>query len=75
MCIRDSFSAALFVLYLGLNLSWRQREFMFPFLVLLAFWAIDRVRAQRWARYAYAAYWCGIVLLAVTHTVVRAMVG
>ena len=69
------FSAALFVLYLGLNLSWRQREFMFPFLVLLAFWAIDRVRAQRWARYAYAAYWCGIVLLAVTHTVVRAMVG
>jgi len=70
-----TFTGALLVLYLGLNLSWRQREFMFPFLALLAFWAIDRVSRRRWARYAYALYWCGIVLLAVTHTAVRAWAG
>jgi hypothetical protein len=69
------FSAAMFGIYLLLNLSWRQREFMFPFLVLLSFAAIDRLRAWPWSRYAYAAYWGGLVALAVAHTVVRARVG
>lgn len=58
--------------YLVLNLSWRQREFMFPFLLVLAFFAIEQGWTKPLVRYGYVTYWTLLVLLAVAHLSVRA---
>lgn len=68
------FTGGLFALYLALNLSWRQREFLFPFFVLLSAATIDRLRTSRLAGYAYALYWFGLVTVAVAHTALRTLV-
>jgi hypothetical protein len=57
--------------YLVLNLSWRQREFMFPFLAVLACFAIEHGWGKPAVRYGYAAYWTLLVLMAITHLSVR----
>lgn len=58
--------------YLVLNLSWRQREFMFPFMLVLACFAIEQGWTKPLVRYGYAAYWAMLVLVAVVHLSVRA---
>jgi hypothetical protein len=58
--------------YLVLNLSWRQREFMFPFLAVLACFAIEQGWGKPIVRYSYAAYWTLLVLMAIAHLSVRA---
>jgi|EndMetStandDraft_5_1072996.scaffolds.fasta_scaffold00472_8 hypothetical protein len=60
--------------YLVLNLSWRQREFIFPFLAVLACFAIEHGWGKPMVRYGYAAYWTLLVLMAITHLSVRAFV-
>jgi hypothetical protein len=58
--------------YLVLNLSWRQREFMFPFLLVLACFAVEQGWPKPLVRYGYAAYWTLLVLVAIAHLSVRA---
>jgi hypothetical protein len=58
--------------YLVLNLSWRQREFMFPFLLVLACFAVEQGWPKPLVRYGYAAYWAMLVLVAIAHLSVRA---
>jgi len=65
--------ASLGAMYLTLNLSFRQRDFMFPFLLLTAVLAVDRLRDRPFWRRAYLAYWAMLVLLAVTHLTLRAV--
>jgi hypothetical protein len=59
--------------FLVLNLSWRQREFIFPFLAVLAFYAIEHGWTKPFVRYGYAAYWTLLVLAAIGHLSVRAL--
>lgn len=61
--------------YLAINLSYRQREAMFPFLVMFAAIGIARLRDAQWARAAYAAYWAVLVAVAVVHLAVRTHMG
>jgi hypothetical protein len=65
--------AVFLVQYLVLNLSWRQREFMFPFLLVLAFFAVEQGWSNKQVRYGYGAYWALLVLVAVAHLSVRAL--
>jgi cation transport ATPase len=58
--------------YLVLNLSWRQREFMFPFLLVLACFAVEQGWPKPLVRYGYAAYWTMLFLVAIAHLSVRA---
>lgn len=66
------FVGILFVQYLVLNLSYRQREFMFPFLALGSAFAISQWPTSKWAVRGYAVYVGGIVALALAHTALRA---
>jgi hypothetical protein len=59
--------------YLVLNLSWRQREFLFPFLAVLACVAVERWWGVPRFRRAYGAYWVLLALVATGHLLVRAM--
>lgn len=70
------FAGAVLVLffaqYLALNLSWRQREFLFPFLAVLACLAVERWWHAASFRKMYAAYWATLGVVAVVHLIARA---
>jgi len=57
--------------FLVVNLSYRQREALFPVLVIFAWLGFEHVRHRPWARKAYAAYWIALVSVAATHTALR----
>jgi len=61
--------------YLAINVSYRQREAMFPFLVLFGLIGASGLPRLRWWRPAYAAYWALLVVVAVAHLIVRARLG
>jgi hypothetical protein len=68
------FFVVYFAQYLTINLSYRQRDVMLPFLLAFAFIGMQRARSSpRW-RWAYAAYWACILLLATGHLFVRARI-
>jgi hypothetical protein len=68
------FSALLLAQYLALNLSYRQREFMVPFLACAALLALQfGPPIRRWWR-LYALYWVLLGLMAAGHLAVRAAV-
>ncbi|BCS34693.1 hypothetical protein TBR22_A39190 [Luteitalea sp. TBR-22] len=69
-----AFVGILFLQYLVLNLSYRQREFMFPFLALGAAFVVSRRPASKWPVLGYAAYLGCIVLLAGVHLALRSRV-
>jgi hypothetical protein len=69
------FVALLMAQYLLLNLSYRQREFMVPFLAAAALVALERVQFGRAWRYGYGAYWALLAVMAVAHLAVRAALG
>jgi hypothetical protein len=66
------------VLYLGqylvINLSYRQREALFPLLVVFAWIGIDRFRRSRAACRMYMAYWIALGAVAAIHVIIRARV-
>jgi hypothetical protein len=66
------FAILLLVQYMALNLSYRQREFMVPFLAAAALLMFQYFRPTRVMKLAYGAYWILIVLLATAHLAVRA---
>jgi hypothetical protein len=72
LLIASGIVAVFLAQYLVLNLSWRQREFIFPFLAVLACFAIEQGWGKPLVRYGYAAYWTLLVLMAITHMSVRA---
>jgi len=57
--------------YLAINLSYRQREVLFPFLLVLATAGLPVTETKAW-RYGYIAYWGLLVVIATGHLVVRA---
>ncbi len=57
--------------YLVVNLSYRQRDALFPLLAVLACIGIERAGLARWARWSYLVYWIALVSVAVAHLVVR----
>lgn len=65
------FVSLLFAQYMVLNLSYRQREFMFPFLALAAACAVHLVGRSAWSRIGYATYVVGLVAMAVVHLSLR----
>jgi hypothetical protein len=67
------FVSILFAQYLVLNLSWRQREFMFPFLAMAGAVAFTATRGSGWWRKGYTAYWALLVLVACVHLAWRAI--
>jgi hypothetical protein len=68
------FCVVYFMQYLTINLSYRQRDVMLPFLLLFAFIGLQRAGSNpRWP-WAYATYWACLVVLAVSHLLVRASV-
>lgn len=58
--------------YLVINLSYRQREALFPLLVVFAWVAIDRFRRSRPALRLYVAYWLTLGAVAAGHLFIRA---
>jgi hypothetical protein len=66
------FCGAYLALYLGVNLSFRQRDALLPFLLVLAAVGHDVVRRWHGWPWAYGAYWVGLVALATAHLVARA---
>ena len=69
-----SFAALYFAQYLLINLSFRQREAGMPILLMFAAEGIDRYAPDwrhppRW----YGRYWVAIVVVAVLHLIVRAI--
>jgi hypothetical protein len=68
------FCVVYFTQYLTINLSYRQRDVMLPFLLVFAFIGLQRAGSNsRWP-WAYATYWACLVVLAVSHLLVRASV-
>ena len=61
--------------YTVLNLSYRQREAMFPLLAVFALEGYRLARQLGWIRNLYAAYWAMLIAVAVTHLAVRARLG
>ena len=66
------FILPMLALYLTLNLSYRQREFMIPFLLVFAAVGYETLRNVSWWRRAYAGYWGLIAVGAAGHLAVRA---
>ncbi len=66
------FTLPMLALYLTLNLSYRQREFMFPFLLVFAALGLEALRHVAWWPRAYAGYWALIGVGATGHLVARA---
>ena len=60
--------------YLALNLSYRQRDILFPFLLVFAVLGVHAVRDIRSWKLAYGLYWLGLIAIAAAHLVVRARV-
>lgn len=58
--------------YLAINLSFRQREAVFPVLAVFGVMGYHWARGRRWATWLYVAYWIGLTAMAVVHLVVRA---
>ena len=67
------FVTCYFAQYLAINLSYRQREVMFPFLAIFACagWS-SVVRFSRW-RLAYGVYWIALAVVATVHLIARAL--
>jgi hypothetical protein len=65
------FTSAYLALYLVINLSYRQRDAIFPFLLVFAVMGIDIVTRRRVLLWAYAGYWVALVALAAAHLLVR----
>lgn len=65
------FTSAYLALYLVINLSYRQRDAIFPFLLVFAVMGIDVVARRRVLRWAYVLYWLALVALAAAHLLVR----
>ncbi len=68
------FTAGYSLQYLLINVSYRQREAIVPLLLVFAWWGIvywwERPRLTRW----YGAYWAALVVLAVAHLGLRALI-
>lgn len=65
------FSFAYMAVFLTINLSHRQREDLFPFLVVLGSLGVPvALRCRTWRRW-YGVYWLGILLMAAAHLAVR----
>jgi hypothetical protein len=64
--------ALFFVQYMVINLSWRQREFLFPFLAVLACLAVERWWHTPYFRKMYQTYWILLGVVAVSHLIARA---
>lgn len=58
--------------FLVINLPYRQREAMFPLLVVFGLLAVTALWRHGWIRRAYVMYWVGLAVVAVAHTLVRA---
>lgn len=65
------FVGVLFVQYLVLNLSYRQREFMFPFLAMVAAFSMTQLPASKWPLFGYLTYLGTVVCLAIVHLALR----
>lgn len=72
LAVLGVFVATYLVLYLGVNLAFRQREALLPFLLLVAPLGLDLVRRSRRWQLAYGLYAVGLVALAVAHLAMRA---
>ena len=61
--------------YLAINLSYRQRDVMFPILVVFA--AVGSAQAISWPSFGrwYRRYWIALALLATAHLTVRGLSG
>jgi hypothetical protein len=57
--------------YTVLNLSYRQRDILFPLLLVFALIGFSAFREHRVLRYAYGLYWVLIVGLAVSHLLLK----
>ena len=66
------FVGILFAQYLTLNLSYRQREFMFPFLALGATFAFSQRTDSKWPGRFYGVYLLGLLAFAALHLMIRA---
>lgn len=70
--VSSFFVTCLGTMYLVLNLSYRQREFMVPFLLLTAT-AVDTLERRAFWRRAYLLYWAILLLLPIAHLTLRAV--
>jgi hypothetical protein len=67
-----AFAAVYFVQYMAINLSYRQRDVMLPFVLVFACMGASYVtRWGHWRR-LYAAYWLALAVLAAAHLAARA---
>lgn len=57
--------------FLVINLPYRQREAMFPVLVVFALLGAAALWRHAWTRRVYVMYWIGLAMVAAAHTVVR----
>jgi hypothetical protein len=65
------FSAAYMAVFLTINLSHRQREDLFPFLVVFASFGVPvALRCRAWRRW-YGLYWLAILSMAALHLAAR----
>lgn len=64
-----------FLQYLVVNLSYRQRDTMLPFLAVFGLMGLYGLLRSRRFLTAYRLYWVILLLIAVGHSVVRAALG
>jgi len=64
-----------FLQYLVLDLSYRQRDTMLPFLAVFGLMGLYRLLRSRRFLAVYRLYWVVLLLIAVGHSVVRAALG
>ena len=69
------FLLSYFTQYVLLNLSWRQREVMVPFLLVFGFIGLVLARRYRWWKHVYAIYWLVLLTVAAAHMAVRLVAG
>lgn len=60
------------LMYLAINLSYRQRDLLFPFAVVFAAICLDQYRDR--LKWPYFVYWLLLIAVAVAHTVIRGRV-
>ena len=67
------FELLYFAQYMAINLSYRHRDIMVPFLMIFAWTGWRYLANVPWRRRAYAFYWLALCVIAAGHLLVRSL--
>lgn len=67
------FESLYFAQYMAINLSYRHRDIMVPFLMIFAWIGWEHLSKMSWWRRAYTCYWAALGVLAAGHVLARTL--